>query len=55
MQIFNNIYSWFQNGEFATSLSWRYVEFEIFLFSFFEYIAYKKLEINREIFLDYIT
>lgn len=42
------------SGEFASFLSGRYVEFEIFPFSFFEYAALKKIEISRDVFLDYL-
>ncbi|MDP3432176.1 MAG: ATP-binding protein [Bacteroidota bacterium] len=42
------------SGELATMLSGRYVEFEIFPFSFFEYSGIKNLAINKENFLVYL-
>jgi len=42
------------SGELATLLSGRYVEFEIFPFSLFEYISFNNLPISRENFLTYL-
>lgn len=42
------------SGELASLLSGRYVQFEIYPFSFFEYSDYKSLQINKESFLTYI-
>ena len=42
------------SGELASLLSGRYVEFEIFSFSFFEYADFKNIAIAKESFLQYI-
>lgn len=42
------------SGELASILSGRYVEFEIFSFSFFEFADFKNIAISRESFLQYI-
>ncbi|MDP2887418.1 MAG: ATP-binding protein [Bacteroidota bacterium] len=42
------------SGELATMLSGRYVEFEIFPFSFFEYAGIKSFNISKETFLRYM-
>lgn len=42
------------SGELASFLSGRYVEFEILPFSLYEFAALKKLEISRDVFLDYL-
>jgi len=42
------------SGELASLLSGRYVQFEIFPFSFFEYADFKHIPINKESFLKYI-
>jgi hypothetical protein len=42
------------SGELATMLSGRYVEFEIFPFSFFEYAGIKSFNIRKETFLRYM-
>lgn len=42
------------SGELATLLSGRYVQFEIFPFSFSEFVAVHKKEKNRESFLEYM-
>lgn len=42
------------SGELATLLSGRYVEFEVFPFSLFEYAAFKNLNINKETFFAYM-
>jgi len=47
----SKILSW----ELATYLSWRYIEFEIFPFSFDEYLEYYKLEKNKQNLLNYIN
>lgn len=42
------------SGELASMLSGRYVEFEIFPFSFFEFAGIKNLTVNKENFLKYM-
>lgn len=42
------------SGELATMLSGRYVEFEIFSFSLFEYAGIKNKSVGKETFLDYL-
>ena len=42
------------SGELASMLSGRYVEFEIFSFSLFEFADFKNRAINKESFLQYI-
>ncbi len=42
------------SGELASLLSGRYVQFEIFSFSFFEYSDFKKMPINKESFIAYL-
>ena len=42
------------SGELASLLSGRYVQFEIFPFSFFEYSDFKNIPINKESFLTYM-
>jgi predicted AAA+ superfamily ATPase len=42
------------SGELASLLSGRYVEFEIFSFSFFEFADFKKMVISKESFLNYM-
>ena len=42
------------SGELASLLSGRYVQFEIFPFSFFEYSDFKHIPINKESFLTYM-
>jgi predicted AAA+ superfamily ATPase len=42
------------SGELATLLSGRYVEFEIFPFSFSEYLGILQLESNKQNFIDYM-
>ncbi|MCD4698759.1 MAG: ATP-binding protein [Bacteroidales bacterium] len=42
------------SSELASFLSGRYVEFEIYPFSFHEFISYKKLEQNKESYLKYL-
>jgi predicted AAA+ superfamily ATPase len=42
------------SGELASMLSGRYVEFEIFPFSFFEFAGIKNLTISKENFLNYM-
>jgi len=43
------------SGELATLLSGRYVQFEIFPFTYNEYISYHKLKNNKESFLQYLN
>jgi len=42
------------SGELASLLSGRYVQFEIFSFSFFEYSDFKNIPINKESFITYL-
>jgi len=42
------------SSELATYLSGRYVTFEIYPFSFLEYISYKKMPKNKESFIEYL-
>lgn len=42
------------SGELATLLSGRYVEFQVYSFSLQEFASFKKKEINRKIFLEYL-
>ena len=42
------------SGELATLLSGRYIEFEIYPFSLVEFAGYKKLKINKDLFLTYL-
>ena len=42
------------SGELATMLSGRYIEFEIFSFSFFEFADYKNKTISKENFIEYM-
>ncbi len=42
------------SGELASLLSGRYIQFEIFPFSFVEYSNYKNLKIEKETFLSYL-
>jgi hypothetical protein len=42
------------SGELASMLSGRYVEFEIFPFSIFEFAGIKNQAVNKEIFLEYM-
>lgn len=42
------------SGEMATLLSGRYIEFEIFPFSLFEFTTFKNLQVNKENFLAYL-
>lgn len=43
------------SSEFATYLTGRFVEFELFLMSFQEYISLKSIEANKTNFVDFIT
>jgi predicted AAA+ superfamily ATPase len=42
------------SGELSTLLAGRYINFEIFPFSYFEFIGINKLEINKQSYIDYI-
>ncbi len=42
------------SGELATYISGRYIDFEIFPFSYVEYVKYFKLKKNKETFLAYL-
>lgn len=42
------------SGELATLLSGRYIEFQVYSFSLQEYAGFKKKEINKQLFLDYL-
>lgn len=42
------------SGELATLLSGRYVSFQILPFSFEEYCAYKKVEMNKQSYLEFL-
>ena len=46
----SNMLSW----ELATLLSWRYIEFEIFPLSFSEFCIFKKVQENKQEFLEYM-
>jgi predicted AAA+ superfamily ATPase len=43
------------SGEFATYLTGRYIEIDIFLLSYQEYLALKSLDNNKQNFLEYIN
>jgi len=47
--------AWLLSSELSTYLSWRYINFEIFPFSYSEYLWYFKIENSKQNFLNYVN